>query len=810
MMQIKPAYRISLGLTLFTLSLLLTAEVIGFFPDPYKQVLEMRKRVCESLAIFCSLSLQKGDLEGIRTTMQVLSHRNPDILSTGLRDLEGTLLMETGEHKSHWKDKGSEISTGTNILVPIFKNETRWGTFEVGFKPVYPGGIAGLLAYPIVRVVVFIVPLAFLGYFLLMKRTLRYLDPASVIPERVKSALDAFVEGVVVLDKNERIILANKSFSEKIGKPAASLIGCKASELEWISPKSQETPQALPWQQVILNKQSQSGVPLSFASAPDGICKFMVSGSPIKDDAGAIRGALATFDDVTELEKRNDQLQEMFKALQKSRDEVRRQNRELQVMATQDALTKCLNRRSFFEKFEMEFNRARRYGIALSCIMIDIDKFKVINDTHGHQAGDQVLQRIADWIRSELRGSDFLCRYGGEEFCVLLPHANADDSARAAERIRNAVSSREISGIKVTVSLGISSTEFGAGDPQELLGQADNALYAAKNSGRNVAIRWDICKDWFSHKHAEATEEPTKEQNQDGAYIPYHVVSALMLALAHRDVETAEHSRQVAEFCVAAAQKLMSLSDCFVLEVAGLLHDIGKLGVPDSILLKPGALTEEEMQVMAEQKLKSVEVIASTFLSPILVEIVQYSQGWYEGTQENPGHPKGKDLPLGSRILSIADAFSSMVSHHSYRRARTFEEAFEELRRFAGKQFDPDLVEHFIEVIRARDESRQQSTPRVFNAVKLEIGQEVEKLFVAVNTSAFGALGTIADRLFVKANKHGLGQVVAVARKIQKATEGKPDIIQILRLASELTEVCCSREIFGLPDTSSLEKARAA
>lgn len=213
---------------------------------------------------------------------------------------------------------------------------------------------------------------------------------------------------------------------------------------------------------------------------------------------------------------------------------------------------------------------------------------------------------------------------------------------------------------------------------------------------------------------------------------------------------------------------------------------------------------------MAEHKLKSVEVIASTFLSPTLVEITQYSQVWYEGTQDNPGLPKGKDIPLGSRILSIADAFSSMVSHHSYREARTFEEAFEELRRFAGKQFDPDLVEHFIEVIRARDESRQQGTPRVFNAVKLEIGQEVEKLFVAVNTSAFGALGTIADRLFVKANKHGLGQVAAVARKIQKTTEGKPDIIQILRLASELTEVCCSREIFGLPDRSSLEKARAA
>jgi hypothetical protein len=151
-----------------------------------------------------------------------------------------------------------------------------------------------------------------------------------------------------------------------------------------------------------------------------------------------------------------------------------------------------------------------------------------------------------------------------------------------------------------------------------------------------------------------------------------------------------------------------------------------------------------------------------------------------------------------------------MVSHRAYREARTFEEAFEELKSFAGKQFDPDLVVHFIEVIRARDESRQQGTPKVLNAVKLEIGQEVEKLFVAVNTSAFGALGTIADRLSVKANKHGLRQVVAVAQQIKKAAEGNPDIIQILSLASELSEACCSREIFGVQERSSLETARAA
>jgi len=754
--------------------------------------------------------VQKGNIDAIRTTMQVFSHRNPDILSTGLRTSDGKLVIETGEHKRLWQKEGNELSSPTNVMVPIFKDKTRWGTFEVSFKPVYPKGLAGLWAKPIVKVIAFLVPLAFIGYLLFMKKTLRHLDPGALIPSRVKAALDALVEGVVLLDKKERIVLANTSFAEKVGESATSLVGRKASKFEWSKPNSQDSPEAFPWQQAILEREATSGIPLSFYSGLDGTRTFMVNGAPILDDGGAVRGALATFDDVTELEAQNDKLKDMLRVLEKSREEVRSQNQKLQVLATQDPLTQCLNRRSFFERFEMEFNRSQRYGHALSCIMADIDNFKSVNDTHGHQMGDQVLQKVAERLRSTLRESDVICRYGGEEFCVLLPHIGADDGLSTSERVRSAIASQDIYGLKVTISLGISSMEFGATDPQELLGQADNSLYAAKNSGRNKSIRWDIGKDWRSSEQEDSHDSHDQHDEGDGVYIPHHVVNALMLAMGHRDMETAEHSRQVAELCVAASQGLMSLKDCHVLEVAGELHDIGKLGVPDSILQKPESLSEKEWQIMHEHKRKSVEVIASTFLSPDLVEIVRYNNIWFEGSQENPKQPRGKDIPLGSRILSIADAFSSMVSHRPYRATRTYDEAFTELRRCAGKQFDPDLVEHFIEVVKARDESRQKGPEEISNAVKLEIGREVEKIFVAVNTSAFGTMATVADQLAVKAHKHGLKQVAEVARKIEKAIEEEQNMVKMVSLASELTEICGAREIFQLAKNNTTESQKAA
>ncbi|MGD8267795.1 MAG: diguanylate cyclase, partial [Desulfobacterales bacterium] len=692
-LRMTPAVRISLGLALFTMTLVLGAEMLGVLPDPHQAALELRKKTCESLAVYASLAVQKNDLDAIKTTMRILKQRNEDIVSAALRTSKGRVLVEVGPHALNWHNTEDDASTPTNVMVPIFRGKARWGTFEVSFRPAQTNMLLYLWEKPVVKLLVVLIPLAFIGFYLLMKKTLHHLDPSAVVPERVKVALDSLVEGVVLMDHRERIVMANKAFEKNAGEAQEALMGKKTSDLNWTAPGSEVKAKDFPWRQAMRDGTSQAATPLTLRGQTTNVRTFMVNGAPIVDSDGKMRGALATFDDVTQLEVQNTKLQKMLNALKKSRDEVRRQNRALQVLATQDPLTGCLNRRAFFERFEMELNRARRYKNDFSCLMVDIDHFKSINDNHGHPVGDKVLQKVSSLLKECLRESDIVCRYGGEEFCLMLPETDAAGALVTAERIRQTIAGGKLLGIAVTVSLGTASLTAKTDTPAELLDRADKALYRAKTDGRNRTMAFDALID----------RAPTKDTaGQEGAEdaslrIPHHVVNALMMALAHRDVPTAEHSRKVGELCAAVAQGLMTAGECFVLEIAGQLHDIGKLGVPDSILLKPGPLTDEEWLIMRDHERRSVDVIASTFLSPELVEIVKYHSHWYDGSKyEDPSAPRGKKLPLGARILNIADAFHAMVSHRPYRAACSYEEAYAELRRCAGTQFDPDLVEHFI------------------------------------------------------------------------------------------------------------------
>ncbi len=491
MIRVSPTTRISIGLVLVTMTVLLVADMIGLIPDRSENVLNARRQLCESLAVQWAVLAQEDHLDAVRATMKLVTDRNDDILSTAIRTLDGATLAEAGNHQAHWVGADPEVSTATHVRVPIFKGDTRWATVEIRFAEVGQTGILGLWAGPLVTLMAFVALAGSIGYLVFMRRSPRHLDSSSVVPSRVRSALDSLSEGVLLLDEQEQIILANTVFADKVARPASALLGSKASELNWTVPESPEQGLDLPWVQVLRDGKSRTGVALSISTHADNVRTFMVNSVPIIDGNGKECGVLATFDDVTKLEEKNDQLQQMLSELEKSRDEVRRKNQELQLLATKDPLTGCLNRRSFFERFEAEFSASQRHGHDLSCVMVDIDYFKAINDLYGHATGDRVIQIIADALQRTLRESDSICRYGGEEFCILLPYVDLAQAADAAERFRREVESLSHDKCYPTASFGVSSIELGTDKPKDLLDQADQALYVAKNSGRNRVACWD-------------------------------------------------------------------------------------------------------------------------------------------------------------------------------------------------------------------------------------------------------------------------------------------------------------------------------
>ena len=326
-----------------------------------------------------------------------------------------------------------------------------------------------------------------------------------------------------------------------------------------------------------------------------------------------------------------------------------------------------------------------------------------------------------------------------------------------------------------------------------MLDQADQALYAAKHGGRNQTIRWDQMPEGLEIEkpQPEAAPKTSKvSEETDNVHIPYHAVSALMSALEYRNADTAAHSRKVADLCVTTARGLMSARDNFVLEVAALLHDIGKLGVPDAILLKPGPLTKEEWKVMGTHDLMGVEIINSGFGSAELTNIVRNCHAWYEGNPRHPELPMGQDIPTRSRIILIADAFDAMSTDRVYRKAVSNQEAFAELRRCAPSQFDPELVERFIETVSAHDEHRSTAPLSESQTKALKIGIEIEKLSCALATKDINSLADMAKRLALTADTFDLPRIAEAANKLSQFAKPDCDTVKLLEYTNSLFELC--------------------
>ncbi|OAI54824.1 hypothetical protein AYO44_03105 [Planctomycetaceae bacterium SCGC AG-212-F19] len=486
--------RIGMGFAGLTAVLLCAAWGLGLIPDRQGAVLRGRKYQAEALAIYFSSMAQQGNTAAMKDCIQEIAARNPEIISAGLRDDQGQLTVEVGDHAAHWTNLQGPHSTENEIKVPIALQDKLWGTVELRFVPLTGSGFFAILNDPVLRLVLFMTGAGIVLYSAFVWRILRGVlsfSGSSTVPKRIRATMDTFAEGVVILDKDQKIALANAAFAGLAGKKPGEIEGQAAASLPWVRAESQDESAAYPWQQSLVDGSAQTGAVVGLQINDRRPQTLSVNTTPIIGPDGSQRGALATFDNLTEIEKKNDHLRKLTDRLKQSKAEIQKQNKKLEYLATRDGLTGCLNRRAFLEELETQWNSALRYGYPLSCVMLDIDYFKGVNDSHGHAVGDQILVHVARQLDALKRAGDVLGRYGGEEFCLLLPHTDIEAAAAAAERLRQGIAESKCEPIGVTVSIGVSATSLGAEQGEALLVQADHALYAAKRAGRNRAIRWD-------------------------------------------------------------------------------------------------------------------------------------------------------------------------------------------------------------------------------------------------------------------------------------------------------------------------------
>ena len=354
---------------------------------------------------------------------------------------------------------------------------------------------------------------------------------------------------------------------------------------------------------------------------------------------------------------------------------------DVQQAARTDALTGLLNHGAMQVRVREEIARARRDGTPLSFVIIDLDDFKRVNDVRGHQAGDELLRQVAGLLQAELRPYDQVARYGGDEFVLLLPGSDEAMARTVAERVRDAM----VASMVGACSLGVAQWHEPL-DADALLEHADRALLLAKRTGKGrVAVA-----------NPDVERELAMMQAERGSPA---AVQALAAAIEERDNYTHEHSEEVVHLARGVAMLLgLQTDQAERIAHAALLHDVGKLAVPNEILHKPGPLTPEEWELMADHPVAGERILLRIPDLTVIAPIVRHEHEHWDGS----GYPDGlkeRLIPIGSRIILACDAYHAMITDRPYRAAMSPAEAAEELRGGAGTQFDPDVVDALLDLL---------------------------------------------------------------------------------------------------------------
>jgi len=385
---------------------------------------------------------------------------------------------------------------------------------------------------------------------------------------------------------------------------------------------------------------------------------------------------------------------------------------KLEGLALKDPLTEIFNFRYFRERLSAEFERSKRALSPLSIMMIDIDYFKSINDSYGHQFGDRILKQVARFLKTELRSNDVVARWGGEEFAVILPDTNRGDAFSVAGKLIELFRTRNFGGdtlIKLKGSFGVVSyPEDPLFSVEEMIDAGEESIYRVKERGGDGVASYgheigertlDRVTDDDRRRFIDSVKQKLSFFAVRSERSILEAVYSLAKSIELRDRRTKEHCDRMVEYAEKVARKMgMNDQDVDNVRRAAMLHDIGKLGISDKILLKPGKLTAEEYEEVKKHPVIGADIISvAGFLKDIVPIILGHHEHWDGG-----GYPrglKGQEIPLGARIVAVVDVYEAVTSDRPYHKAIPKEEAIQILREGMGTQFDPQIVKVFIDIL---------------------------------------------------------------------------------------------------------------
>ncbi|MFH1640621.1 MAG: diguanylate cyclase, partial [Candidatus Omnitrophota bacterium] len=396
----------------------------------------------------------------------------------------------------------------------------------------------------------------------------------------------------------------------------------------------------------------------------------------------------------------------------KLNEQLLKANENLRRLALRDSHTGLYNHGYLVRIIESELSRARRYEHPLSVIFMDIDFFKSINDVYGHQFGDMVLKQFANNLRKAVRSSDTLVRYGGEEFVVILPEIGIGEAIILARRILNEISSYEFGEythtVKLKVSMAVSSypTDY-VHRGIDLVELADRVLIKAKEHGGNrVYSSQDVIEG--KGVSAEGFQETsdvavlkdkisklTKRANQS----LIEATAAFAKTIELKDYHTGDHVEKTVLYATEIAKALNISGEAMDnIQQASMLHDLGKVGISEEILSKPSKLTEDEFKTIKTHPQIGADIIRPIQFMQSVIPLIRHHHERWDG-KGYPAGLKGKEIPIGARIIAVADAYQALISDRPYRKAYSKEQAIKIIRDESGKHFDPDVVTAFIDVL---------------------------------------------------------------------------------------------------------------